>query len=81
VHNVSNPLPQITFSNRSLLWDTLTVASLWNNFVSFVPFNNLEITTSTNGDPTTVTGQLSRAEVFRRDIGNLFSPQSSQEGI
>ncbi|MBD0270163.1 MAG: hypothetical protein ICV77_17940 [Cyanobacteria bacterium Co-bin8] len=53
-------------------WDTLTVASLWNDFVSFVPFNDLEITTLTNGDPTTVTGQIPQAELFRRDIGNMF---------
>ena len=54
------------------LWDTLTVTSLWNNFVNFEDFHDLEITTLTNGDPNTVTGQISAPELFRRDIGNLF---------
>ena len=53
-------------------WDTLAVTSVWNDFVSFEDFHDLEITTLTNGDPTTVTGQISAQELFRRDIGNLF---------
>lgn len=53
-------------------WDTLAATSVWNNFVNFSDFRDLEITTLTNGDPTTVTGQLPAKELFRRDIGSLF---------
>lgn len=53
-------------------WDTLAVTSVWNDFVNFEDFHDLEITTLTNGDPTTVTGQLPASELFRRDIGSLF---------
>ena len=53
-------------------WDTLAATSVWNDFVNFEDFHDLEITTLTNGDPTTVTGQIPAAELFRRDIGSLF---------
>ncbi len=53
-------------------WDTLAATSVWKDLVNFEDFHDLEITTLTNGDPTTVTGQISAAELFRRDIGNLF---------
>ncbi|MBD0268520.1 MAG: nucleoside hydrolase [Cyanobacteria bacterium Co-bin8] len=68
----NQPAPGVFVFDTLFFWDTLTVASLWNDFVSFVPFNDLEITTLTNGDPTTVTGQIPQAELFRRDIGNMF---------
>lgn len=49
------------------------MVSLWNDFVNFEDFRDLEITTLANGDPNTVTGQLPAEELFRRDIGNLFA--------
>lgn len=53
-------------------WDTLAATSVWNDFVNFENFHDLEITTLKNGDPTTVTGQIPASELFRRDIGSLF---------
>jgi len=49
-------------------WDTLAVTSLWNNFVNFEDFHDLEITTLTNGDPNTVTGQLSRSAAKNKTV-------------
>ncbi|XGV94466.1 MAG: hypothetical protein ACAF41_17130 [Leptolyngbya sp. BL-A-14] len=71
---------QLTLDNGGILyiydtlffWDTLAATSVWNDFVNFEDFHDLEITTLTNGDPTTVTGQIPASELFRRDIGNLF---------
>ncbi|MCG8362324.1 MAG: nucleoside hydrolase [Pseudanabaenales cyanobacterium] len=68
----NEPEPGVFVFDTLFLWDTLTVTSLWNNFVNFEDFSDLEITTLTNGDLNTVTGQLSAKELFRRDIGNLF---------
>ncbi|NMG08203.1 nucleoside hydrolase [Brasilonema sp. UFV-L1] len=68
----NNPAPGVFVFDTLFLWDTLTATSVWNNFVNFENFSDLEITTLTNGDPNTVTGQLSAKELFRRDIGNLF---------
>jgi inosine-uridine nucleoside N-ribohydrolase len=70
---LANQLPDGSYVYDTLFfWDTLAVASVWKDFVNFEDFRDLEITTLTNGDPTTVTGQLPAAELFRRDIGTLF---------
>lgn len=70
---LANQLPSGEYIYDTLFfWDTLAVTSLWNDFVNFEDFHDLEITTLTNGDPTTVTGQLPAAALFRRDIGSLF---------
>lgn len=69
----NEPAPGFFVFDTLFFWDTLTVVSLWNNFVNFEDFSDLEITTLTNGDPNTVTGQLPAEELFRRDIGNLFA--------
>lgn len=68
----NEPNPGVFVYDTLFFWDTLAVTSLWNNFVNFEDFHDLEITTLTNGDPNTVTGQLPAKELFRRDIGNLF---------
>jgi inosine-uridine nucleoside N-ribohydrolase len=68
----NNPAPGVFVFDTLFLWDTLAATSLWNDFANFENFQDLEITTLTNGDPTTVTGQLSASELFRRDIGSLF---------
>lgn len=73
VQFANNPAPGVFVFDTLFFWDTLTVTSLWNNFVNFEDLRDLEITTLTNGDPNTVTGQLSAKELFRRDIGNLFA--------
>ncbi|MBC7970089.1 MAG: nucleoside hydrolase, partial [Verrucomicrobia bacterium] len=68
----NSPAPGVFVFDTLFLWDTLAATSLWNNFVNFENFHDLEVTTLTNGDPNTVTGQLSAKELFRRDIGSLF---------
>ncbi|GEM_PF-1386851 len=68
----NSPAPGVFVFDTLFLWDTLAATSLWNNFVNFEDFHDLEVTTLTNGDPNTVTGQLSAKELFRRDIGSLF---------
>ena len=73
VQFANSPAPGVFVFDTLFFWDTLTVASLWNDFLNFEDFSDLEITTLTNGDPSTVTGQLPEAELFRRDIGNLFA--------
>ncbi len=72
VQFANNPAPGVYVFDTLFFWDTLAVTSLWNNFVNFTDFRDLEITTLANGDPNTVTGQLPESELFRRDIGNLF---------
>ena len=72
VQLANQPVAGVFAFDGLFFWDTLTVASLWNDFVAFDDFKDLEITTLTKGDPATVTGQLPAAELFRRDIGNLF---------
>lgn len=69
----NEPAPGVFVFDTLFFWDTLAVTSLWNDFVNFEDFRDLEITTLTNGDPNTVTGQLPAEELFRRDIGNLFA--------
>lgn len=69
----NEPAPGVFVFDTLFFWDTLTVASLWNDFVNFEDARDLEITTLTNGDPRTITGQLPANELFRRDIGNLFA--------
>jgi inosine-uridine nucleoside N-ribohydrolase len=68
----NQPAPGVFVFDGLFFWDTLTAVSLWNDFVVFDNFSDLEITTLKNGDPNTVTGQLPAQELFRRDIGNLF---------
>lgn len=68
----NNPAPGVFVFDTLFFWDTLAATSVWNNFVNFEDFNDLEITTLKNGDPNTLTGQLPAKELFRRDIGNLF---------
>ncbi|MBW4520939.1 MAG: nucleoside hydrolase [Scytolyngbya sp. HA4215-MV1] len=68
----NQPAPGFFVYDTLFFWDTLTAVSLWNNFVNFQDFHDLEITTLKNGDPNTVTGQLPAETLFRRDIGNLF---------
>jgi len=68
----NQPSPGVFPFDTLFLWDTLAVTSLWNNFVNFKDFRDLEITTLRKGDPNTVTGRLPARELFRRDIGSLF---------
>ena len=68
----NQPSPGAYVYDTLFFWDTLAATSIWKDYVNFEDFSDLEITTLTNGDPTTVTGQLPAAELFRRDIGNLF---------
>ncbi|MGV0026620.1 nucleoside hydrolase [Phormidesmis priestleyi] len=68
----NSPAPGVFIFDGLFLWDTLAATSVWNNFVNFEEFRDLEITTLTNGDPSTVTGQIAAKELFRRDIGSLF---------
>ena len=68
----NQPSPGVYVYDTLFLWDTLAATSIWKDYVNFEDFSDLEITTLTNGDPTTVTGQIPAAELFRRDIGNLF---------
>ena len=68
----NSPAPGVFIYDGLFLWDTLAATSVWKNFVNFEDFRDLEITTLTNGDPNTVTGQISAKELFRRDIGSLF---------
>jgi inosine-uridine nucleoside N-ribohydrolase len=68
----NSPAPGVFVFDTLFFWDTLTVVSLWNEYLNFENFRDLEVTTLTNGDPNTVTGQLPANELFRRDIGNLF---------
>ena len=68
----NSPAPGVFIFDGLFLWDTLAATSVWKNFVNFEDFRDLEITTLTNGDPNTVTGQISAKELFRRDIGSLF---------
>lgn len=68
----NNPSPGVFVFDTLFFWDTLAATSIWNNFVNFEDFSDLEMTTLTNGDPNTLTGQLPAKELFRRDIGNLF---------
>ncbi|KAM3113801.1 nucleoside hydrolase [Phormidesmis sp. 146-33] len=72
VQLANSPAPGVFVFDGLFLWDTLAATSVWNNFVNFEDFRDLEITTLTNGDPNTVTGQISAKELFRRDIGSLF---------
>ena len=68
----NSPAPGVFIYDGLFLWDTLAATSVWKNFVNFEDSRDLEITTLTNGDPNTVTGQISAKELFRRDIGSLF---------
>lgn len=68
----NSPAPGVFVFDSLFFWDTLASTSVWNNFVNFEDFRDLEITTLTNGDPNTVTGQLTAKELFRRDVGSLF---------
>jgi inosine-uridine nucleoside N-ribohydrolase len=72
VQLANQPVPGVFAFDGLFLWDTLTAVSLWNDFVEFENFSDLEITTLTKGDPSTVTGQIPAKELFRRDIGNLY---------
>lgn len=72
VQLANNPAPGVFVFDGLFFWDTLATTSLWNNFVKLEDFSDLEITTLTNGDPTTDTGPLTRQELFKRDSGNLF---------
>jgi inosine-uridine nucleoside N-ribohydrolase len=72
VQLANSPAPGVFVFDTLFFWDTLTVLSLWNEYVNFEDFSDLEVTTLTKGDPTTVTGQLPASELFRRDIGSLF---------
>lgn len=73
VQFANNPAPGFFVFDTLSFWDTLAATSLWNNFVNFENFRDLELTTIRNGDPNTVTGQLPAEELFRRDIGSLFA--------
>ena len=68
----NQPTSGVYVYDTLFFWDTLAATSIWKDYVNFENFSDLEITTLTNGDPRTVTGQISVAELFRRDIGNLF---------
>ena len=68
----NQPSPGVYVYDTLFFWDTLAATSIWKDYVNFEDFSDLEITTLTNGDPTTVTGQVPPAELFRRDLGNLF---------
>lgn len=68
----NSPAPGVFIFDTLFFWDTLAATSLWNDFVNFEDYSDLEITTLTKGDPTTVTGQIPARELFRRDIGSLF---------
>lgn len=72
VQLANSPAPGVFVFDSLFFWDTLASTTVWNNFVKFEDFNDLEITTPVNGDPRTVTGQISASELFRRDIGSLF---------